>query len=649
MESMQIFQSNSIFHRLTNGLKGLFGGNSNPISNLSETIVPATDFPSLDSPAVVDHSALDFDKIFSLFQKSVTALKDVSDATESDFLTLGNELQTIYAEAERLTQMVAAALSTNKGLTLQNILEKIQLHAQNALEELMLRRAKLEENLTGLVAMQDKLKALSRENGNFKRVAKNLKMVGLNISIESVRTQEARAAYQVLAEEINRLAQNVAGTAEHVSDDTKRILQNLQMIHNSLGTRMHHLNDLIHAAEKMVKDSLNKVEELMQLSIKAMDHVRGQSEEVKEQVAQLVVGIQIHDNISQRITHIASSINEAVDYIENALSMECGQEDRPAAFGRAYNINRLQVSQLKAMAEDVADTGVQNASALERLLVTVEAIALADGINTTAEGSICHFDARHSSHPVAVLKAALTHLIDLFDQGVEDLNRLTEASHETGVAIQTMTTHIDKVRDINFDIHLKALNAVVKSTRLGETGKAIEAIVYEMKSLAEQSNTTIQTVAEIMEDVASTSQLLDQSAHEKESVQNDAAGQLLHQGIEDFSTVCNVFKDHSQNAVKLGGELQKKISFVRRRLDFFDKMVAVFNSSKAELEKADALFQPLVNTVSKDWLQQEQQLMERYTMQREREAHQMTVNDGQQLKTDITETIDDSDDNIEFF
>jgi len=572
------------------------------------------------SATLVDSSIL-----IQKFTASSEGLKQICATTESDFLGLGNQLQSIYAESESLTQMVVALLSTEQDQTIQGALNTIQIHAANAIQELNQRREKLDKDLEGLKAIQVDLGSLSKQNNSFKQVAKNLKMVGLNISIESARTDESKNMFQALADEITQLAQTVYEVAANVSEDTASAQQNLNSIQSDISARMNHLQGLISAAEAMVKDALNEVDNLMQLTMHVMDGVGAKAKDINEQVGRLVVGIQIHDNISQRVAHIDTAVIEAVDIIKTSMGISLPPSAMEVIYGKAYGINRLQMAQLNTARDDVSSVYHQSKRALDKLLEAVVGVVQPEGFDFSSAGNVCQFDVTNSRHPVAVLKRALDQLIALFDEGLEDIRRLSAAREETSQTITRMTEHIDRVRDINFDIRLKALNAVIKSTRLGETGKAIEAIVNEMKEMAEQSNTTIQSVTDIMESIASASDDMDRNAAD-DAQSTDSAGYQLRNGIDEFSVACNSFKDQSFEVLDKGAALQEKIGKAGQKINFFDRLIRVFNKHQKDFTAMDGILAPFSHAVPEDWLEEEKRIIERYTMQREREAHEETLN-----------------------
>ena len=541
--------------------------------------------------------------------------------SEPDFLHLGERLNHVYQEAKGLTQKVVAMLETDQKQKIQLTLKDIEQHATDAVLELNERRNLLMNDLHVLQIIRDDLSGLNAHNRNFRQVAKNLKMVGLNISIESARSAEAKTHFQALAEEIVQLAQTVGSVARNISDDTGNAQRNMDKIEKEISSKLDHLDDLIQSADKAVDQALRDVEDLLQMSITAMDDIRTKADDISRQVGKLVVSIQIHDNISQRVAHIDTAFEETIHLIRTSTMMELPATALRPIFGKVYGVTRLQIAQLHIIIEDVETVHKQCIDALERLETAVEAVSDPRHFSFSKHGGTAGADDNACREPIMILDEALGKLTVLFEQGSRDIELLHEARRQTGRTITQMNDHIDKVREINYDIHLKALNAVVKSMRLGTTGKSIEALVKEMKELAERSNATIETSVKVMGKITSASNGMDEKGRDRYSDEKTAEGQL-RDCITNFHNGCGTFKQKSEVALEIGRNIQEKTTATRNSLDFFNRLLSVFKHHLAELEQMIVILQPFADDIQDDWKNEEKDILNRYTMKREREAHQ---------------------------
>ena len=587
-------------------------------------------------PEVADQvqAMIDPELVMDRLIKSASNLTAICRDTESDFLDLGQRLNTIQGEAGSLTNRVVTMLAADQEHNIQSALKKIQHTTLAANQELNQRRIVLSEDLHGLNTIRKDLAHLLDQNKSFKQVAKNLKMVGLNIAIESARSNEAKTHFQALAEEIVQLAQTVSNVAGHISDDTGNAQANMEKIQSEIGLRMNHLDSLIRSTEQTVNQALQDVDNLLQLTITVLDGIGAKAQEIGKQVGHLVVSIQIHDNISQRVAHIQTAVEEAVHLIKTSTMADPPHSGLKAIYGKVYGIIRLQMAQVQTINEDMATVRDQCVDALQKLETAVKEVAQPPGFSFSDNGSVAQIDTDDCHHPVMVLLDALNLLLDLFDKGLNDTRLLTHARRETSQTIAKMECHIGKVREINFDIHLKALNAVVKSTRLGSTGKSIEALVIEMKELAERSNATIVSATEIMEKVTSASERMDGKQRHGDTETSAADLQLRH-GIADFTTDCNHFKATSKQTIGMGCQLQDKTKLARENLDFFDRLLSTFQYHHEEFRQVGDSLTSFAGNVSQDWIEEEINILKRYTMQRERDAHAKMIDGYSQAPTEL--------------
>lgn len=606
---------------------------------------PTDILPSSEAPSAGE-LAVDNDAVMRHLQKAAQGLVDICAATEADFLGLGTQLHTIHAESQQLTQSVMTSLGAEQGHTIQRSLRQIQAHAAEALQELNQRRETLLDDLVQLKSIQADLAHLVEQNKGFRRVAKNLKMVGLSISIESARSEAAKGNFHVLAKEIAELAQTVHTVAGDIRDDTVAARQNIEAIQTAIALRTDHLQTLIRSAEAAVEQALQEVERLTQLTVAVLDGIGTEADEIARQVGQLVMSIQIHDNISQRAAHIKSAVRKIVELIETGTAADVPLSHRRQTYGKAYGINRLQIAQLQIIIEDVADVRDRCRGALEGLLVAVKEMGRPQGQKFPENDD--------HQHPMMLLRDALGQIVTLFDAGLDDIRKLTEARQDIRQAIALMDRHIDKVSDINFDIRLKALNGVVKSSRLGGTGKAIAALVNEMKAIAEQSNMTIAASTDIMGRITAASERMDRTDRHIE-IDVTSADRQLRSGISEYTAACEAFEEQSRATLATGSALERMIVDAAAGLDFFDRMVTECQHHIEDVTAVDALLRPFADDVPADWIEEEQSILQRYTMQRERDAH-CRLFDGDRgdgvpeiCMTSEEKIEEELDDNVELF
>ena len=73
-------------------------------------------------------------------------------------------------------------------------------------------------------------------------------------------------------------------------------------------------------------------------------------------------------------------------------------------------------------------------------------------------------------------------------------------------SIRDITSALDMIRNVADETTLLALNASIEAARVGEAGRGFAVVAQQISKLAEQSNSSIGTIEEVIESVVSTSE-----------------------------------------------------------------------------------------------------------------------------------------------
>jgi methyl-accepting chemotaxis protein len=547
-------------------------------------------------------------------------LKACVEASEPEFLQLGNELQTLYSEATALTQKTMDAVGDYGESSENHMLSDVVNLARESLSELKTDRVQIVDNLKSVDSIREKLDALCKKTTIIGQISKSLKMIGLNINIESARFEEARELFEVLAQEISGLSNTVGGIGRTIRGDSESGVKNLNGFHIKMQQNMSQLEKFSHDAEAELNIALPAVESILEFSMNILDRSRKHSGDISKQIGDIVVGIQIHDNIRQRVEHIAVAIEEAEAYFTTSKPEDLSSME---SMGMAYSIIQLQLAQLQKLTIDVVEVHESSVKAFEGLQGTVKEISL--NLNSIDNNDSIH-SGPHSSlkgTPIEALKSALEHIYTLLNEGTEKLLQVNQATDQSAKATDRLLDHMDNIRVINFDIHLKALNAIANSVRLGAKGKAIAVIVQEMKESASRSNDFAEEVDQIIQDITDATRSMKDKADTDNFRENKVSQtrENLHGEMKKFTDAFGNFTDTAKSIPQISRVLESKIINAKNNLGFFKGLSKTFDKHRGHLEE-------VVNTLA-PWAAQAQEsgavdldeISSRYTMDQERGVH----------------------------
>lgn len=560
-------------------------------------------------------------KINVCLETAIPSLTSACKRVEPDFLHLGRELQQVYAEATGLTELTVAAMNACGVSSSEAYLDRILSMARDTLSRQKQSHLGVGRGLSLLDRITTQLEKLDGLSDTIRNIAKSLKMVGLNVSIESSRYDEARDMFMKLSEDIKALSNTVFSVAASICGDAESARQRIQSVREEILETRGKFAALATNAEETIENTAPQVERIIHLSMEVMNKTGRQTGQISTQVGNVVVGIQIHDSISQRIAHIADSLEEILTLVntEGNLDSEDKSDIDTRHLGGAYAIACLQVAQLSRLAEEVAsvrETTLRAFHGIDGIVNDIlEDMRSVGGAETTDPAD----SVPGNRSALFALKSALKGLSGLIGSGELRLNRIKEAITQSTDTVDRLSSHMVTVRDINFDIHLKALNAIVKSIKLGRRGRSIEVLVHEIKVLADRSNAFVADVQSIIDTIGNDTEALKKQA--LKSRDGEDANQDLQSFIQSFTDACASYDRHAQSVTGLGQGLKKALGEVVNRLRFMEAFEEELARNLGELNKLKELLHPYAKDGQGADAFDSDKIAQRYTMDKERMIH----------------------------
>jgi methyl-accepting chemotaxis protein len=460
------------------------------------------------------------------------------------------------------------------------------------------------------------------------KTAMVLHVVGLNIGVESCASLESRAMFQIFVEEIKLLSKKMNAISQNIRDDSSQSYNNQQMAHQKIMGGLVQLQTLTQAAEKTVGQAVTRINQLMALSYKGLEKAGAISKEIYHQVGEIVIAIQFHDITRQQIEHIADALKDVEHLMRDPVLLNKGRANRPRILGKAYSILLLQLEQLKHVITEIDNAHQKVETAFEKIGREIQ--DLVGSLNPTDTGKDRD---EAETDPFLALKAGLENLAGLFNQGRELSRQMEQIADQASAAAATLTKHIDRVRGIGMDLHLKALNAIVKTAHLNDKGKTLEVLAQEVNRLSNQSITFVDNVVGVLELITALAKNLAQHTWSKSAAlsggETGGAKDTLAGGIAAVTGAYDRFKEDTQTALKYSEDLESSIRQIRCELGFLSTLSARLNSDLASL-------QDLVNNLAA-WSHEAhpaaaheiKDLSARYTMQKERDIHDELFSNAQ--------------------
>ncbi len=432
----------------------------------------------------------------------LSVLADSLEATcksvEPKFIRLGQDIESIYSEATTLSQQTLETVRLIGGSSEEGPLVKIERLAKESLADFKNCHAQIHTDTDHVRKVIRHLGDLYKICAMVKKIGMFLRVVSLNIGVESSRSAEFADMFTVVSHETLHLSEKIIKIGENIREDAEATRTSQIAVHDKISNGLSQLRRVADGAQQAVQNSGREIEQLMRFSLEILEQAGAHTREVSRQLSDIVAGIQIHDSMSQRISHIINALYDA----ERLCKEDSPDNTDTKRFCDAYTVMGLQCAQLKQTISDVDDVHEKSLRAFGKIHDEAEKLIRGlsgFGLSASEDGSSLEF---------AVLRSALLDLHQLLGQGTCLVEGIHNTALEASETTDRLSGYIEHVREISFKTHLVALNAIVKALHLGEDGRTLEVLAEEVKSLSDQSNLFAVRVAEILESVSASVQAM---------------------------------------------------------------------------------------------------------------------------------------------
>jgi methyl-accepting chemotaxis protein len=584
------------------------------------------------------------DELNELSKELEKAVFDV----EPLFMGMGADLQTVHQNTAGLASNVLNWVGLLDADHEDGAIFNLHRITDSALEELHSCQEEIHEKASQRKMVMEHLHSLSEIFERVEKIGLLLKIVAMNIGIESARTHKSSELFSVVSMETGNLSLKIRKISETSFEVLNAAGESQNALYQSLATGEDQIRQLSRNAGKIVLEAVLDIEALMAASRRAAEEAGKNSRGIREQVGDLVVAIQAHDSISQRVAHITKALKDAKKILEEPRT------DNQTAF----SVLSLQSLQLKGIIMEIHRIHRQGKEAFEKILMEID--ALLDCLTRTGSGSGFSGSWKEKPFdPFQKLKASFENLGQVLNQGQKLLNPVRQSASRASETVDQIEKLVQNVHSIEFETHIMALNAIIKAAHLGQEGGALEVLAQEVKQSSNQSVSVLGRTSDLLSRITLVAEKL------QEECAADEVGMTLDQAVANLSKACNDFSRDSNTARLEAEAIKKFISGLMIRLDFMPELANHFSCCLKRMEG----MVPEAAPSREEKMEHEKggmdELFTRYSMERERQIHQSALNStslaamASGLEEEMTtegkgfekpvENPDDLGDNVELF
>ncbi|MDM8515386.1 methyl-accepting chemotaxis protein [Desulfobacterales bacterium HSG16] len=505
-------------------------------------------------------------------------LDDVCKSAEPDFISLGRNLESLFSDVTVLSERIMDTVREIGRDSGENPFSRVGAIARSSLSKLNNCHSDIHTDLQYIEGIIHNLDKLRRVSAGVEKIAMFFRLLGFNIAIESSRAAETTDMFQVVSEQIHQLSSKVTGIIGGIQEEALKTHNSQTAAFDQIAKDLNRLRNLTNDADRTVETSLLEIERIMELSIEALERAARHTENISRQVGEIVVGIQIHDSMTQGIANMIEVIDDAVQIFTGHRNNRKYPPDRYSHLSSVISFQRIW---LKESISTILNAYEKSTAAFNKISVEIDMLGESlSGSGLVALGECGHSGSADVDDPFPALASALSRLKGIIDEVNSLIEGINTSASEASDTADRLSESMSRVAEISSETHIIALNAIVKAAHLGEQGRALEVLAQEVKKLSDQTNEFSAGVKSLLDNVSTSVDELRSRVSDEPRNNEETSGAEIDTGIEDIAVVYKRYQKKTGNVCRQTGGIKeeininvKRISFLLNLADEFDNLI----------------------------------------------------------------------------
>jgi methyl-accepting chemotaxis protein len=475
------------------------------------------------------------------------------------FLDLCGSFQSLSAETDVFAGTVNQTIDMAGGGGGETALAGIGNYTKEWVGSLKQQQKNMADNLAILENIDVHLATLVRFCFDAERIIRLLKVVVINIGIESNRGRESMEMFAAFVKEVRDLVGRMETVTTALFTDAGRIRSENSLTVKELRQVISRLSRLGDQADEQMRDSAKQIETMLERTIVALNHSRESGKVMAGHIGNMVMALQMHDIIRQRSENVLKKLHQVLE--NHKPEKRFSMRGKPVPMLDSSTELEKIAREIDGIAVEVDKIQYEAASTyqgIERCLSSLYQDIRSDmGMNGNSS---------YEKNPFTVLSENLKTLGGLIHPSLA-LNRtmaqrITEASDKIGI----LGGYVKIIEEVSLDLHRKSLNAIIKAAHLGEAGRGIEVFAQEVGTASRESNGFAEHVVALISNIGEMIRSLRESREMAESMEDVSERFEEHGDAITRSYKC--FKVMSDRASEQFGNIESVIGETRSRFDF---------------------------------------------------------------------------------
>jgi hypothetical protein len=530
--------------------------------------------------------------------------------TEGTFAAAGDDL---FAAMQALTQLIAACEELTVELDSPDVRDATASLEAVAPEVASVGReeGRRGELLRSLLALAD---GISWGVDGALAALRPVSIIAMNAKVEAARLGDEGVQFTDFADEISAAFRVALSSLQAVGEHMAALRAPLQVACRREGELAARISEALEHVPERIAGSIQSITSRSASAAAVAVRISEQSRTVSAGASDAVVSLQVGDSARQRLEHTVFALD---------LAEEVGLRGAEAVPGDAAAMaeaEALLAACCDLHAAQLDDSALALSGDLKATVGALEVLAgAAENVSELGRGL---FNADHQGRSfLAQLAQSIGQAQTLFAQLEQAWGSADELISSVSHMASDLEAPIAAVASAEKEVRRLALNAIVKSGRVGERGRALAVIAQQLEGCVElTTEQTAAVVAQLGELAALAQELAEANGNgARQSV--SAAGRSMEQAMERLGEMARRvseglgrLRDDSAAIAKLIHATAEKLSVHRGAAATLEEGAALLRSLSAELASpARPSGEPAREAL--------QRIFRVYTMAREREIH----------------------------
>lgn len=574
-----------------------------------------------------------------LIQSLISEISSIPVKTENDFISLGSFLQTLSKEIFNLVEHT----SQSAGLLLKDdndILFHTESLAGSILHSLERNHEIIDTNIGYVNEIINGLEQLRKYQTQIAHISKYLNAVAFNFEVETSRIGKNGQNFLILSEEIRLLSDRIHKISIGIKTDSDSAGSTFSSTKELIVTQLNQAGKMSLEARTRLSESIRETRDLISLAAAAIEKANRSSRSIHTEIGNIMVAVQMHDNIRQRIEHICHGLRDVNTLCNTEDPVGNGSYTGKERPGLAYKILMIQESQLLQLIKDIESVFYKNHQTFESILKEIDSVTY----------DLFKAKDTHSNKQVTLgIMNSLERISELKNNGQSMISDVEAVASHTLESSRHLSGYISQVHTISRESQIKSLNAIIAADKLMEEGVTLKVLAHEMRAMTDQIDGFTVHVNQILSSVNITSEKLNQNSSELKNQDSLAESKNITASIQDIAHTFEALHGHMETIRGQGENLKAQTCVAHEELQFIKTMTQTLNTLVQRIKNARSALGPYENSFLRP-IEEDSYFLNRYTMEKERNVHKkLSVKDRVGLHADAAKETDELGDNIDLF